>query len=263
VEQLDTHGPGPEHAARSRPNPRCRAEGHRENQNNDQIDRLADEPGGITAFAVFRRTDEQAGDREWQRVLSCWDGKSSGAEYHAYCSAVVQAKCDVRYGYFEIEAKPMDSAGSSAFWFFGGATDKAVGRYSNEIDVFEIGGKTLKHEHRYNMNAHVLETPKDGKNHWNRGGHWVAPFRLADDLHVYGLEWTPDVLNCHVDGILVRTMNNTHWHTPLALDFDSEAMFNWLGVPEDDDFPYTFRLLDLAEDSMVPHRGHRGVVAAG
>jgi hypothetical protein len=45
-----------------------------------------------------------------------------------------------------------------------------------------------------------------------------------------------------VDGILVRTLKNTHWHTPLALDFDSEAMFSWLGVPKDEDLPSTFSI---------------------
>ena len=168
--------------------------------------------------------------------------KGNGAEYHTYSSAAVQAKTDVRYGYFEIKARPMDSAASSAFWFSGGAKDMQGGQYGNEIDVFEIGGKAVKYEHRYGMNAHVFQTPEDGKKHWNSGGTWVAPFRLADDFHVYGLEWTPKVLNYYVDGILVRTLKNTHWHTPLALDFDSEAMFSWLGVPKDEDLPSTFSI---------------------
>ena len=37
--------------------------------------------------------------------------------YHTFTSAAVKSKAKVRYGYFEIRCKAMDSKGSSAFWF--------------------------------------------------------------------------------------------------------------------------------------------------
>lgn len=156
--------------------------------------------------------------------------------FHTYTSAAVQAKHPALYGYFEVRAKPMDSAGSSSFWFA-----NHDNHWWTEIDVFEIGGKAEGHEHRYNMNLHVFRTPKENK-HWNVGDSWHAPFRLADDFHVYGLEWTPERLTYYVDGVPVRWVSNTNWSQPLYLIFDTETMIDWLGVPRDEDLPSDYQI---------------------
>ena len=44
----------------------------------------------------------------------------------------------------------------------------------------------------------------------------------------------------YVDGVLVRSVENTHWHQPLYLIFDSETMPGWFGMPDDADLPSTF-----------------------
>jgi beta-glucanase (GH16 family) len=106
--------------------------------------------------------------------------------YHTYTSAAVQSKGRVKYGYFEVKARAMKSHGSSSFWFYDSTPEEWT-----EIDVFEIGGKSPGFERKYNMNAHVLHTPTE-KEHWSCGGVWIAPSNLADDYHVYGLEWDPD-----------------------------------------------------------------------
>ena len=43
-----------------------------------------------------------------------------------------------------------------------------------------------------------------------------------------------------MDGVLVRSVENTHWHQPLYLIFDSETMPEWFGMPDDKDLPSTF-----------------------
>lgn len=157
-------------------------------------------------------------------------------KYHTYTSAYVATRKLTRYGYFEVRAKPMNSAGSSSFWFSHGNKNWGI-----EIDVFEIGGKAIGRERAYNMNAHVFR--ENGKqDHWNTGGKWEAPWRLADDFHTYGLEWTPKRLAYYVDGALVRTMPNTHWHKPMNLIFDSETMPDWFGLPRDEDLPSIFQV---------------------
>jgi len=157
-------------------------------------------------------------------------------KYHDYTSAILQTIAYTRYGYFEVCARPMNSAGSSSFWFAGGAKDWRI-----EIDVFEIGGKAPGREQAYNMNAHVFR--QHGKDdHWNSGGVWQAPWRLADGFHVYGLEWSPQQLVYHVDGVAVRSMPNTHWHQPQRLIFDSETMPDWFGLPKDEDLPSSFHV---------------------
>jgi hypothetical protein len=157
--------------------------------------------------------------------------------YEGYTSACVSSKAMVRYGYIEIRARPMRSAGSSAFWL---QTNK--GEATTEIDVFEIGGAAPGFERKDNMNLHVFDRRPDGQGHWSRGGVWVAPWDLADDFHVYGLEWDAESIKCYVDGVVVRTTPNTDWHQELYLFFDSETMPNWFGMPRDEDLPSTFSI---------------------
>jgi beta-glucanase (GH16 family) len=157
--------------------------------------------------------------------------------YHDYTSAAVHTRDRTCYGYFEVKARPMNSGGSSSFWFQQDATPG----WATEIDVFEIGGKAAGHENKYHMNVHVFRTPTE-KRHWSVGADWEAPWRLADDFHVYGLEWDEQNVKYYVDGVLVRCVRNTHWHQPLYLIFDSETMPNWFGMPDDKDLPSTFHV---------------------
>lgn len=155
--------------------------------------------------------------------------------YKDYTCAALHTKTRAGYGYYEVKAKPMNSAGSSAFWF----QQDESSEWATEIDVFEIGGNARGFESKYNMNLHVFRTPQEQK-HWSVGGVWVAPWRLADDYHVYGLDWGKAEIKYFVDGVLVRTVENTHWHQPLYLIFDSETMPEWFGMPDDKDLPSTF-----------------------
>jgi beta-glucanase (GH16 family) len=159
--------------------------------------------------------------------------------YKDYSSAMVHSNDRRLYGYFEARAKPMNSAGSSAFWLaWTGLPENAT-----EIDIFEIGGKTGNgaFDRLYNMNAHVFATPKSTE-HLANGSTWTAPWRLASTFHVYGFDWQPDLLRWYVDGVLVRESKNTHWHFPMQVVFDSEAFWNWFGVVDDADLPSTFRI---------------------
>ena len=156
--------------------------------------------------------------------------------YRTYTSAAVKSKTMVRYGYFEIRARPMKSHGSSSFWFY-----DSVPEQWTEIDVFEIGGRAPGFERKYNMNVHVFRTPEEER-HWSVHAAWTAPFDLANDYHVYGLEWDRDRLAWYVDGVLVRWVENTHWHQPLTLNFDRETMPKWFGLPRDEDLPSTYSI---------------------
>jgi beta-glucanase (GH16 family) len=153
--------------------------------------------------------------------------------YHDYTSAALHTKAQTTYGYFEVKAKPMDSGGSSSFWFQHGSGPGVV----TEIDVFEIGGKAKDFERKYNMTLHSFnDTPA----HFSVGDAWIAPWRLAADWHIYGLDWSEKEIRFFVDGVLVRSVENTHWHYPLYLTFDSETMPEWFGMPNDKDLPSTF-----------------------
>jgi len=156
--------------------------------------------------------------------------------YHTYTSAAVQSKTKVKYGYFEVKAKPMKSHGSSSFWFYDSTPELWT-----EIDVFEIGGGAPGFERKYNMTVHVFQTPTE-KKHWSVNAEWSAPSDLADDYHVYGLEWDKEKIKWYFDGVLIRWVENTHWHQPLTLNFDSETMPEWFGLPKDSDLPSTYSI---------------------
>jgi beta-glucanase (GH16 family) len=156
--------------------------------------------------------------------------------YHTYTSAAIQSKTLVKYGYFEVKARPMKSHGSSSFWFY-----HSTPELWTEIDVFEIGGRAPGFERKDNMNVHVFRTPTENR-HWSTGGTWIAPADLADDYHVYGLEWSRDKVQWYFDGVLIRWVENTHWHQALTLNFDSETMPEWFGLPNDADLPSTYSI---------------------
>ncbi len=159
-----------------------------------------------------------------------------GKGYHTYTSAAVQSKTKVKYGYFEVKCRPMKSNGSSSFWFYDSTPELWT-----EIDVFEIGGGAPGFERKYNMNVHVFRTPTENK-HWSKHGVWAAPSNLADGDHVYALEWDTERVKWYFDGVLVRWIENTHWHQALTLNFDSETMPKWFGLPEDKDLPSTYSI---------------------
>jgi len=156
--------------------------------------------------------------------------------YHSFTCAAVKSKGVVLYGYFEVRARPMRSHGSSSFWFY-----NATPQWWTEIDVFEIGGGAPNWERLMNMNLHVFRTPSS-QTHWSVAGKYVADEDLADDFHVYGLEWNQDEILFYFDGVLVRRGPNTHWHQPLTLNFDSETMPEWFGLPQEEDLPSTYSI---------------------
>lgn len=154
--------------------------------------------------------------------------------YHTYTTAFVKGKTKVRYGYFEIRARAMDSQASSAFWFY-----DITPEIWSEIDVFEIGARPQPAN--YYMNTHLFHTLVETV-HWHKSRIWKAPYNLAREFHVYGLEWDSEVLRFTVDGAVVREERNTHWHQPLAFCFDSETFADWFGLPKDDALPATFSI---------------------
>lgn len=177
--------------------------------------------------------------------------------YGGYTSGCCISKEFVLYGYFEIRAKIMPSAGSSAFWLAWNAHDDP----QTEIDVFEMGGKgwtpdpagdelpKLPSNNRYNMNYHLFESAASpGQEGYNEDRTWVAPFDFKDDYHVYGLDWQEDFIRWYVDGVLIHVKPTRDQHSPMKVILDSEAFWGgeadggWFGVPLDEDLPSQFKI---------------------
>ena len=158
--------------------------------------------------------------------------------YHDYASAALHTRVRSSYGYYEVKARPMNSGGSSSFWF-SNEDHQANPGWSTEVDVFELCGKNPAKDRSYHMTLHAWQTPQE-KRHWQVGTSWEAPWRFAEEFHVFGFEWGRHEMRWYVDGMVVHTVQNTHWHQPLFLIFDSETMPEWFGMPNDADLPSTF-----------------------
>ena len=156
---------------------------------------------------------------------------------YTYSTAAVKSKAAVKYGYFEVKCKQMDSSISSAFWFY-----KATAVAHTEIDVFEGGVGQPGKEKDLMMASHVFKSPKlDKYDAW--GKTWKAPykFKLANEYHVYALDWNKDRLTWLVDNEVVYTQKNEHMHYPLNMMFSNETMDS-RALPLPDSLPATFKI---------------------
>lgn len=141
---------------------------------------------------------------------------------------------------------------ASTFWFYDQQPDSWT-----EIDVFELGAGAPLHERSYHMNLHVFLTPTyQGTiaDHIKIPETWLAPWPLADDYHLYGLEWDEAKIKWYVDDKLIRTVDNTYWHYPLHMNFDTEIMPDWFGLPSDDQLPGTYKIDYVRSWKMEGHR---------
>lgn len=186
--------------------------------------------------ALFRPSNVKVQDGKLH-LTACVETVPNAPEgYHTFTTAAVKSTTKVLYGYFEIKCKPMKSKATSAFWFY--ENEPAIW---TEIDVFEIGAAAPGEERNHHTNAHVFHAP-EVKKHLTHGAIWKAPYDLASDYHVYALAWNKDEIKWFVDGQLVRTLKNQYWHQPLTLNFDSETMPDWFGLPAKEELPATFSI---------------------
>ena len=88
----------------------------------------------------------------------------------------------------------------------------------------------------------AMHTPSgpDGRPMPTAQGIWMAPWKFADDFHVFGLEWSEDWVRYYVDGVLVHEVENTLMHSHQYLILDSEVIHGWFGDPVAEDLPSTY-----------------------
>ena len=152
-------------------------------------------------------------------------------------TAAVQSVATLSYGFLEVRAKVATAVASSAFWLYKQDPDQWT-----EIDVFEIGGGVKDTRDKSIFQTVHLFKNDVVKDHVGLGYECKAPFRPSEGFHVYGLEWTPDVIRYFVDGFKTREGKNVHWHQPLWVNFDIETMPDWFGLPAKDDPDSTYQI---------------------
>ena len=193
-------------------------------------------PGRPPALFVDRNVTMASGNLQITMRKEVIDKKYAHLGYHDYTTGAVQSAKSVLYGYFEVRARAMKSAGSSGLWFVG----KDPNNW-NEIDLAEMGGKPPAHPRTVFMSVHVFE--KDGvRVTQNDTAKALVDRDLADDFHVYGLDWSAASLDFYMDGHLLHHLTNTSWHTPATMILDAETQVSWWGMPKDTDLPSVFTI---------------------
>ncbi|WNJ20572.1 family 16 glycosylhydrolase [Pontibacter sp. G13] len=171
-------------------------------------------------------------------------------QFENMTTAAVIGKNLFRYGYMEIKCKAADASITSSFWMTGQNT---------ELDVFEFVGKPKQSqkaflEKEYKFSIHDWAPGMGGPTVWT--DKYELPWRVADDFHTYGCEWSAEGLKFYADGELIREATAEQieaeatddaaeeaWilHNPLKIWVDSEA-FPWHGIPEEGDLPVDFEI---------------------
>jgi beta-glucanase (GH16 family) len=154
--------------------------------------------------------------------------------FHDYTTGAVQSAASILYGYFEVRARAMKSAGSSGFWL----AHKDDENW-NEIDIAEMGGSPPADPQRVFMSVHVFK--KDGVDLKQQDiAAATLTSNVAEDFHIYGLRWTEKSLDFYIDGVLRRHLENTSWHSPATIILDAETQGDWWGLPQESDLPSVF-----------------------
>ncbi len=170
--------------------------------------------------------------------------------YDRFSTAFVRSRQRLLYGYFEMRFQAMNSSVSSAFWLNDPLDSPAKyrpGDYSEEIDIFEVFGKSHEEkdaEHKYFMTLHRFATPyvetkvnfqdtKSGAVHWN-------PSNFSTEFRTAGFLWNSDTLIWYLDGIKLWEQPNLFYHRPLYVNIDSEVMLEWTGLPKTKELPSIF-----------------------
>ncbi len=141
----------------------------------------------------------------------------------SWTAASMWTKRKFKYGYFECRYRYAKATGTNnSFWLMtSGMPKDAPGKF--EIDINEG-----HYPDEINMNIHNWSGE-----HWAKSKHLKVPGSdLAEEFHVYGLEWNQEELIWYFDGREIRREPNTicHGEAPVLL---SLAIIKWAGAVTD------------------------------
>ena len=163
--------------------------------------------------------------------------------YANITTACIISRKEFKYGYIEIKSKAADAEITSAFWSMG----KGL-----EFDFFELLGyhSDPKKSH---LDREIWWSIRDWKNLRGKPTYTEKKdlgFRVADDFHVYGIEWNEKGVKYYIDGQLLSQVtaeqvndwarknrevsddyNGYVATTPINLWLDQEV-FPWVGYPK-------------------------------
>ncbi len=145
-----------------------------------------------------------------------------------YTSARLNSKFAFKYGRVDVRAKlPIDAGTWPAIWLLGKNINEAGGYFAStfgttswpacgEIDIMEHG---IFPTQPINYIQSTLHTPSSFGNSMNNGG--IIASDLANNYHVYSMNWSPNQISFLLDGVIYYTYNPTT-KDPNTWPFDKE-----------------------------------------
>ncbi|MEO6590022.1 MAG: glycoside hydrolase family 16 protein [Pyrinomonadaceae bacterium] len=175
--------------------------------------------------------------------LSCWYGQCQ------YTSArlVTKGKFEQKYGRFEARIKiPKGQGMWGAFWMLGNNIDTVGWATCGEIDIMENIGRepNIVHGTIHGPNYSGANGISSSYNSTNN-----QPF--GDDFHVYATDWSENIIQFYVDGILYKTIKPTDipqgsqwvYEHPFFMILNFAVGGPWGGVPDNTSvFPNTMMI---------------------
>lgn len=172
--------------------------------------------------------------------------------FQARSSAIVRSRERILYGFFQTRFRSMNAAVCNAFWLnesLEPAKKHVPGSFSDEIDMFEVFGKSTTGVHNiFHTTCHRVATPyMEGRiccvnTGFSNKNAKTQPFEFSQAFHTAAFLWTPDTLEWYLDGRLEYSHPNDYYHTPMRLNIDCEFLSGWCGVADSADLPADFCL---------------------
>jgi beta-glucanase (GH16 family) len=131
-----------------------------------------------------------------------------------YTSARLNSKFAFKYGRVDVRAKlPIDSGTWPAIWMLGKNVNEPGGYFSSsfgttdwpacgETDIMEHG---IFPSQSINYVQSTMHTPSSNGNSVNNGGTIASD--LANNYHIYSMNWSPNQISFLLDGVIYYTYN--------------------------------------------------------
>jgi beta-glucanase (GH16 family) len=150
-----------------------------------------------------------------------------------YTSARIKTKLNWKYGKIEARIKlPYGQGIWPAFWMLGQNIGSVGWPACGEIDIVELIGGGPGRDNRCYATLHWEQN-----GHASYGTNYTLPSGIfADDYHIFSATWTPQKVECFVDGIRYFVIDITPaglsgFHAPFFIILNLAVGGNWPGNP--------------------------------
>ncbi|MGX4677381.1 family 16 glycosylhydrolase [SAR92 clade bacterium H246] len=162
--------------------------------------------------------------------------QSLGGRSYTSSRLTTQGKQFFTYGRFDIRAKLPEGQGLwPALWMIGENFSSVAWPASGEIDIMEMVGGSSNNEKTTHGTIHYANA---SNNHQYVGGSkTISNGTLADDFHVFSLDWTSDSISWLIDGVSYHTeqitsAERTEFHEDFFFIFNVAVGGQWPGNPD-------------------------------